>query len=60
MEEEERKELREEKERKKKKRVDEKLPYCTTAPSAEHGRASEDDGPCDDGRSGENKEEVGR
>jgi hypothetical protein len=34
-----------------KKKKDEKpLPFCTTAPSAEHSRASEDDGPCDDSR----------
>ena len=29
------------------------LPFCTTAPSAEHARALEDDEPCDDGRSGD-------
>ena len=28
------------------------LPTCTIAPSAEHTRASNDDEPCDDGRSG--------
>ena len=28
------------------------LPYCTTAPSAEHMRANEEDEPCDDGRAG--------
>lgn len=32
---------------------DDKLPPCTTAPSAEHARASNDDEPCDDARSGE-------
>ena len=37
----------------KKKKADEKLPYCTTAPSAEHHRASDDDEPCDDGRTGD-------
>ena len=42
----------EEKDKGKKKKVEEKLPYCTTAPSAEHARASDDDEPCDDGRSG--------
>ena len=26
------------------------LEYCTTAPSAEHARATNDDEPCDDGR----------
>lgn len=36
----------------KKKNDDEELPYCTTAPSAEHARASDDDEPCDDGREG--------
>ena len=39
--------------KKKKKDEEEKLPYCTTAPSAEHARAQEDDEPCDDGRAGE-------
>ena len=43
----------EEQDKGKKKKVKEKLPYCTTAPSAEHGRASDDDEPCDDGRSGD-------
>ncbi len=36
------------KEEKKKKKPEAKLPYCTTAPSAEHARASADDEPCDD------------
>jgi len=31
---------------------EERLPYCTTAPSAEHARARDEDGPCDDGRAG--------
>lgn len=35
----------------KKKNVEE-LPYCTTAPSAEHLRANDEDEPCDDGRAG--------
>jgi hypothetical protein len=26
------------------------LPYCTTAPSAEHSRATNEDEPCDDAR----------
>ena len=43
----------EEQDKGKKKKVKEKLPYCTTAPSAEHGRASDDDEPCDDGRRGD-------
>ncbi len=42
----------EEQKKGKKKNDDEKLPYCTTAPSAEHARASDDDEPCDDGREG--------
>ena len=29
------------------------LPFCTTAPSAEHARATNEDEPCDDGRAGE-------
>jgi hypothetical protein len=41
----------EERVQKKKKKVQEKLPFCTTAPSAEHARATDDDEPCDDGRS---------
>ena len=31
---------------------EEKLPYCTKAPSAEHARAHDEDEPCDDGRIG--------
>jgi hypothetical protein len=31
----------------------EELPYCTTAPSAEHARINDEDEPCDDGRAGE-------
>ncbi|MBW2108410.1 MAG: hypothetical protein JRI36_07095 [Deltaproteobacteria bacterium] len=30
----------------------EPLSACTTAPSAEHARAADEDDPCDDGRSG--------
>jgi hypothetical protein len=41
-----------EKQKSKKKKGREDLPYCTTAPSAEHMRAHEDDEPCDDGRAG--------
>lgn len=37
----------------KKKNVDEKLPYCTTSPSAEQSRSDDDDEPCDDGRGGD-------
>jgi hypothetical protein len=39
-----------------KKKTENKLPYCTTAPSAEHLRSSDEDGPCDDGRSGDVEE----
>jgi hypothetical protein len=47
----------EEKEKQKKKKFDEKLPYCTTAPSAEHARTFDDDEPCDDGRSGDTNQD---
>jgi hypothetical protein len=30
----------------------EEMPVCTTAPSAEHTRASDEDAPCDDARGG--------
>ena len=36
-----------------KKKAEEELPFCTTAPSAEHARAGEEDEPCDDFREGE-------
>ena len=29
---------------------EEKLPFCTSAPSAEHSRGSDEDEPCDDYR----------
>ena len=32
---------------------EEALPYCTTAPSAEHARADEEDEACDDFRDSE-------
>ena len=38
---------------KKMKKTEEELPFCTTAPSAEHARAGEEDEPCDDFREGE-------
>jgi hypothetical protein len=41
-----------EQENKKKKKTEEELPVCTSAPSAEHHRANEEDEPCDDGRAG--------
>ena len=43
----------EEQVKKKKGKGDEELPFCTTAPSAEHSRADEEDEPCDDFREGE-------
>ena len=33
--------------------IEEKLPPCTVAPSAEHARADDTGEPCDDGRSGQ-------
>jgi hypothetical protein len=44
---------KEEQVKKKKKKADEELPFCTTAPSAEHSRADEENEPCDDFREGE-------
>ena len=32
--------------------IEETFPHCTTAPSAEHARAYDDDEPCDDSRTG--------
>ena len=52
MEEKNKEELEEQDKAKKKKKVEENLPYCTTATSAEHARAWDDDEPCDDGRGG--------
>ena len=40
----------------KKKKADEKLPFCTSAPDAEHSRAHNEDDPCDDSRSGSDDE----
>ncbi len=37
----------------KKQEAKEELDFCTTAPSAEHSRAGNDDEPCDDSRSSE-------
>ena len=37
----------------KKKKIEDKLPFCTTAPSAEQARFDDDDEPCDDGRDGD-------
>ena len=41
-------------------KTEEKLPYCTTAPSGEHSRAGGDDEPCDDGRAGEVNQKGGK
>ena len=35
-----------------KRTIEETLPYCLKAPSAEHTRAHDLDGPCDDSRAG--------
>jgi hypothetical protein len=35
------------------KKKEEKLPFCTNAPSPEHARAETDDEPCDDSRGAE-------
>ena len=56
MEEKKAKEL-EDQEMKKKKKVEEELPHCTTAPSAEHARAQDEDEPCDDGRGGDENQD---
>ena len=40
----------EEQEKGENEKVEEELPYCTTAPSAEHARAHDDNEPCDDFR----------
>ena len=47
---EEKEEKKEEAQVKKKKKKEDELPFCTTAPSAEHSRADEEDDPCDDFR----------
>jgi hypothetical protein len=48
----------EELEKPKKKKQEEELPFCTTAPSAEHTRAHDEDEPCDDGTEGDTKPDV--
>lgn len=42
----------EKQEKDKKKKIEEKLPYCIKAPSAEHASAQDDDEPCNDSRTG--------
>lgn len=37
---------------KKKKKPEDPLPFCTTAPSAEHSRGQDEEEPCDDYRKG--------
>jgi hypothetical protein len=49
----EQEEKKEEEQVEKKKKKEEELPFCTTAPSAEHSRSDEEDEPCDDFREGE-------
>ncbi len=41
------------KKKKKKKKIDETLPPCLKAPSAEHSRSHDIDEPCNDSRGGE-------
>jgi hypothetical protein len=50
---EEKHEQSEEDTKKRKKKADEPLPFCTTAPSAEHARGGNKDEPCDDSRGAE-------
>jgi len=35
-----------------KEKQEEKLPFCTSAPSAEHSRGTDEEEPCDDSRGG--------
>ena len=46
------------KKKKKEKQEDWPLPYCTTAPSAEHHRGEYEDEPCDDARATNFEEET--
>ncbi|MFO7739431.1 MAG: hypothetical protein R6V46_13210 [Desulfatiglandaceae bacterium] len=46
-----------EKVKKQKKTKKEDLPFCTSAPSAEHARGMEFEEPCDDARTGDYAEE---
>ena len=50
------KEQKQEDQNKKKEGKDWPLPYCTTAPSPEHFRATDEDEPCDDARGKEIEE----
>ena len=49
MTDEESKEIKDDNKKKKKK---DGLPFCTTAPSAEHSRGNDEEEPCDDFREG--------
>ncbi len=40
--------LKDKAEETKKKKAKDSLPFCTTAPSAEHARGTDEDAPCDD------------
>lgn len=44
--------------KKEKEKKDWPLPYCTTAPSAEHHRGENEDEPCDDARAANFEEET--
>jgi hypothetical protein len=50
---EEKQERSKEETKKGKKKADEPLPFCTTAPSAEHARGPNEDEPCDESRGAE-------
>ena len=46
-------ENQEKKKEEQEKKTEEKLPFCTNAPSPEQARAESDDEPCDDSRGGQ-------
>ncbi len=46
------KDINQEEEKTKEEKKGEPLPFCTTAPSAEHARGSDDEEPCYDYREG--------
>ena len=48
----------EERVKKQKKETEEKLPFCTSAPSAVHARGMEEEEPCEDSRSGDYGEDT--
>jgi hypothetical protein len=49
----ENKDKNKDKEKQPEEKTEESLPFCTTAPSAEHSRGLEEEEPCDDGREGD-------